>query len=424
MRLVLEHQRTQRGRQRQRHEGRNDRRRRDGDRELLIERPGNARNEHRRHEHAGQHQADRDDRPRHFVHRLVRGLLGGQPLLFHQPLDIFHDHDRIVDDDADRQHESEQRQRVERIAERQQHRERAGERDRNRHDRNDRRAPALQEQDDDQHHQHQRLDQRMFDRADRFGDIFGRVVIDRIFHPRREILRQRFQLRLHRIRRRQRVRSGQLEHADADRALVVEIAVEIIVERTEFDPRDIAQIGQPPLRIALDDDRTEFVRGRQPPLGLHAQFKGGAGGTIRRLADGPGGNLDILGADGVHHLVHRHVARGGKAGVDPHPHIVIAPAERLRLPDARNARDAILHLQRHIVGDILDIEAVVGRGEEGDHQEVGRILVHRDADAPHIFGQARLGGRHPVLHQHLCLVDIGALFERDGDLRLAVPGRR
>src|SRR5206468_3664923 len=54
----------ERGAQRERVEGRDDDRDGDGDRELLVHPPGDARDERRRHEDGGQDQADRDDRAR------------------------------------------------------------------------------------------------------------------------------------------------------------------------------------------------------------------------------------------------------------------------------------------------------------------------------------------------------------------------
>jgi len=58
------------------------------------------------HEHRAQNQTDRNDRSRHFLHRLNRGLLRR-----HAVLDVMHhrldDDDRIVDDDPDGEDEAE-----------------------------------------------------------------------------------------------------------------------------------------------------------------------------------------------------------------------------------------------------------------------------------------------------------------------------
>jgi hypothetical protein len=57
-----------------------------------------------------------------------------------------------------------------------------------------------------------------------------------------------------------------------------------------------------------------------------------------------------------------------------------------------------------------------------DHEQIGRRLERRHADAPDVLGQARLGDGDAVLHQHLRLVEIGAELERDGQHHLAVGG--
>ena len=109
--------RRQRRAQRQRVERRDERRDGDGQRELPVELAGQAADERRRHEHGAEHQRDGDDRPRHFLHRPPRRLERRLPQL-DVPLHVLHHHDRVVDDDADGQHQAEERQRVQREAER------------------------------------------------------------------------------------------------------------------------------------------------------------------------------------------------------------------------------------------------------------------------------------------------------------------
>ena len=70
-------------------------------------------------------------------------------LLLHHALDVLDHHDRVVDDDAHREHQRQQRDRVGGIAEREQHRERADQADRHRDGRDDGRAQAAEEQ---EHH--------------------------------------------------------------------------------------------------------------------------------------------------------------------------------------------------------------------------------------------------------------------------------
>ena len=91
-------------------------------------------------------------------------------MVLHHLLDRLDHHDRIVHDDADGEHDRQQRDGVGRIADRVQHDERADQADRNR-DRGDQRgAQVAKEQVDDQHDQDERLDQRLLHLVDRGGD--------------------------------------------------------------------------------------------------------------------------------------------------------------------------------------------------------------------------------------------------------------
>src|ERR1700682_6308180 len=57
------------------------------------------------------------------------------------------------------------------------------------------------------------------------------------------------------------------------------------------------------------------------------------------------------------------------------------------------------------------------------HQHVGRVLLYRDAEPPHLFGQFRLGYRDAVLDEDLRDVEVGAEREGDSELQIAI-GRR
>ena len=105
--MALEQQCGKRGRQGQRVERGDHRRDRDGHRELFVELTREARHECERHEHGNQRQGDGDNRSTDLSHRLIGRLPCTEPR-GDVPLDVFHHHDRIVDDDPDRQHHPEQ----------------------------------------------------------------------------------------------------------------------------------------------------------------------------------------------------------------------------------------------------------------------------------------------------------------------------
>ena len=184
---------------------------RDGDRELLEELPGNATEKRGRHEHSAQHQRDRHQRATDLLHRLQRGIAPAQALR-EMPLDIL-DHDNgVVDHDANREHKAEQRQIVDGIAERGHRSKSSDQRHRNRHDRDDRRPPALQEHQHHDNDQQHRLVDGLDQFVDRLGDEFGRVIADIVVEPLGEAGLQLLHRVLDALGSRKRVRSWPLRH--------------------------------------------------------------------------------------------------------------------------------------------------------------------------------------------------------------------
>src|SRR5437016_1381006 len=78
-------------------------------------------------------------------------------------LDGFDDDDGIIDDEADGQHETEQRKGIHREPEYREERKGANEGDRHGEQRNERGAPALQEDEDDHDDEDEGLNQRVLD---------------------------------------------------------------------------------------------------------------------------------------------------------------------------------------------------------------------------------------------------------------------
>ena len=238
--LGFEQQRAQRRRERQRdHAGDRDRGRY-RDRELLVELAGEPAEERDRHEHRDQNQLDGDDRAGYFAHRLNRGFLRRELLLRHQPLDVFQHHDGIVDDDPGCKHDRKQRQRVQGETEQHEAAERADKRHRHRDDRDQRRAPALQEHEHDEQHQKRRLAQRNDHLVDRLLHETRRVERDKLRHALREGLRQARYPNAHRVGDLERVRARLQEHRDANGRLAVEVGECVIAHGAQLDPRDIA----------------------------------------------------------------------------------------------------------------------------------------------------------------------------------------
>ena len=105
-------------------------------------------------------------------------------LVLHGALDVFDDDDRVVHHDADRQHQSEEREQVDRESEHRHPEKRADDRDGHGQRRDERRAPVLQE---DVHHdrdQDDREEERELDLVNRRRNERRQVEPDRPSAPR------------------------------------------------------------------------------------------------------------------------------------------------------------------------------------------------------------------------------------------------
>ena len=188
--------------------------RRDHQRELRVHLTGEAWQEGGRYEHRHQHERDADNRPEQLVHRLDGGVVRRQA-----PLDMvrhaFHDHDRVVHHDADRQDDGEQSGEVHREAKRRHRGEGADDRHRHGGRRHQGGAPILQEHQDHDEHQDRGLEQRLVDLVDRGIHEPRGVERHAIRQPLRERLRQLGHLGIDQRRHVQRVGRRQLVDRDA-----------------------------------------------------------------------------------------------------------------------------------------------------------------------------------------------------------------
>ena len=205
---------------------------------------GEARHESGRNEHRHQDQRDADDRPEQFVHRRIAASCARHPLLdvFRHALD---DHDRVVDHDADREHDAEQGREIDGEAQRRHAREGADDGDRHGRGRHQRRAEVLQEDEDDDQHEDAGLEQRLVDLGDRVLDEDRRVVGDGVLQAFGKALGHRGHRVFHLLADLQRVGVGRLIDPDARGGLSVDAEVLRIGLRAEFDPGDVAQVDEP-----------------------------------------------------------------------------------------------------------------------------------------------------------------------------------
>ena len=418
----LEEGRAQSRGQRQGEEGGEEDRDRQCDGELAIDSARRSGEERHRQEHRDQHERDSDDRAADLAHRLARRLHRRQAFLAHDPLDILDHHDRVVDQDADRQHHAEQRQNVDRKAEQPQTQTRTSKGDRHDQRRDQRRAPVLQEQEHDEEDEEHRLDQRLDHFLDRGFDKGRGVVGDRPGDIARQARRDLFQSLLHALRCGKRVGTGGQLDRHARHRLAVERGRAGIGLRADLDPRDLAQPHHCRAVAGAQDDVLElFGRGE-------AAIGGDGGGDLlpvgQRLgADRTARRLSVLLADRGENGRGRELVGGQRVRIEPDAHRIFR-SEQLHIAHAVHTAQFVDHLSGGDIAQIIGIVLPPLGGQRDDHQEAGIGLPHGDALSANLFGQTRLDRAQPVLYLGLRNIDVGPGLEGHGDGRGAVRDAR
>jgi len=350
---------AERGRERERIEGRNDGRNRNRDGELLVELPGQPADERRRDEDRAQHQRGRDDGAGYFAHgapgRLVRFQTKGDV-----SFDVFHDDNCVIDDNADSQHQAEERKIVDGKSQPEHDGEGPDQRHGHGRERDDGRAPRLQKENNNNHDQEDRFNQRVNDGLDGMPHEHGRIIDDRKIDALGKIL---FQF-LHGVTdiggKLQGVGAGQLEDGNRHRRFIIQQRAQRVTVRADLHAGHVLQKSFLSVGADLDNDLAEFLGGCEAALGVDLQFK------IGRLLDWllanrARRNLHVLLADGGHDVAGRQVAFRDLVRLQPDAHRVIARTKHLHAARAGNARQHILDLQSGVIAQINVVIHSVGR---------------------------------------------------------------
>ena len=259
-------------------------------------------------------------------------------------------------------------------------------------------------------------------RVHRLRDEHRRVVDDVVLQSVWKGLRQVGHRLLHQGSGGECVRAGPLEDAHRDGHPLVEIAAAVVVGGAELDAANVAHAGDAAFAVRLDDYVAELIRTCEAPLRLDIELEGSGLGH-GRLIDDAGGNLNVLGAQGIDHVARGQVTYRKLLGIEPDAHRIVARAEDGHVANTIDTSEHVLHVQRRVVGDVQQVARAVRRGKVDHHHQVRRLLRHRHADRAHLLGQARQSGRNAILHQHLRGIEIGAELERDCQRHAAVAGR-
>lgn len=219
------------------------------------------------------------------------------------------------------------------------------------------------------------------------------------------------------------VGAGELEDAEGDGVVAVHVGFRGVVAGAEFDAGDIAEADDITEVTGFEDDLAE--------LGCGFEASGGGEGVLEietawggRLAEGTGGDLDVLLTYCAEDVSGGEVEGGDFLGIEPKAHRVVEAAEGRGFGDARDAGDFVLDLEGDVVGKVIDLTRTVGAVELGGECEVRGTFVDDDAEASDFLWEARDGGVDAVLDKDLSLVEVGAETEGDGDLHAAVAGGR
>src|SRR5262249_28675384 len=149
--------------------------------------------------------------------------------LIEMAIDVFHDDDRVVDHEPDREHEREQGQQIDGIAQRQHHHEGADQRQRDGDGRDQRGTHRAEEDKDDERDDNQRLDQARDHLVDRAVHEFRRVIDDLAGQALRQLRLDGGKDVAHALDDVEQVGGGRNLYADIDGFLAVEADLGFVV---------------------------------------------------------------------------------------------------------------------------------------------------------------------------------------------------
>ncbi len=406
----LEQQRAHGGSEGQRADRGQGHRHGEGEGELLVELPRKPAEKSNWHEYRRQHQGDRD----HRAADVGNGRLGGLHRC-HAPgiqalLHRLHHDDRIVDHDPDGKHQPEQGQGVDGKAQRRERSKGTDERNRYHQDRDQRRTPALQEQEDDEHDQHEGYEQRLDHLFQGFGDERRRAVRNGVHHAWRKMGRLVFHHLLALLGDVERIGIRLQEDPDQRSRDVVVGTADRIVGSSELDAGHVFEAHHLPVAGLPDDDVLEFADLDQAALDEY--------GVLHLLplrdrgqADAAGGRNLVLLADDVGDVGGGDAQSCHALRVEPDAHAVVAGAENAYLPHAPHPAERVIQVEQRIIAQKDAVVAALGGGKRDDLEKVGAGLAHGYAVADHVRGKLALRDGNPVLNFDRIDVLVGADIE-------------
>ena len=416
----LEKDRAERRRERQGDEAREHDGQGDRHGKLAVELACDAAEEGDGDEDGGEHEHDGDECARDLLHGLLGRLVGAEALGAHETLDVLKHDDGIVDHDADRERHREERQRVEREAEEPEARHRADERHGHCEHRDERGAPVLQEDEDDEEHEDACLEQRVVDLVEGGAHedrrVVGDDVVDLVFG---ELGGELDDAGLDGLGGRHGVGARLQVDADVDALRAVDVDAELVGALADFGRGDVLHAHELVGTVSLDDDVGELLGGEEL-TGRRDRVVELLLGHCGRRAHAARASLRVLGLDGVFDVLDRDAHEAHLFGIEPDAHGGLRVAEDAHVADAGQALEFVDDVEVRVVGQIGGGHAAVGR-EERDHEEVFLgALSHAHALIAHDVWQSAFGRADAVVDFEHGVVGVGADVKDAGNRHVAV----
>ncbi len=331
----------------------------EGEGELAEQRPGDAAEKADRRVDRGQGQGHRDHRAGDLARPDQRRLRRGAALL-DVAVDVFDDHDRVVDDEPDRQHHRQQGQQVEAEAQGRHQGPGADQRQRDRDDRDHHRAQAAEEQKDHDDDDADRHGQRELDLVDRGLDELRRIVGDLHDDRGRQVALDLGQERAHVAHQGQRVAGRRRLDADEHRALAVHRHARGPALRRQIDGGDVLKPHQRAV-LALDHHLLELRCVVEPGVGGDVGDREIALRLARR-------RLVVVGLDRRGDIAGGDPARRHPHGIEPQPHREDLAAEDVGRGDAGDGDQERLHHPGQVIRDRRARQLVAGKADIHDRR--------------------------------------------------------
>ena len=268
----------------------------------------------------------------------------------HDAFDVLENDDRIVDDDADGQHQPEQRQKIDRKAEGIHAGKRADDRDRHRQNRNKSRAPVLQEDEDDDDDQHHRLNEGFDNFFDRNAHETRRVEGNCIVYACRKGFLQLRHPGLNGVVRAQRIGPWLQVNADWHGGRAVMRGIEGIVLRTEFKTGNVLEAQRPGVLVRSDDNLFKGLRIRKAAFGVH-RISESQIILHRFFAETAGGELRILLANGSGHITWGQIVLRQLVRPQPDTHGIVLGTEERGVTDTGHSLELVDNIEQRIIAD-------------------------------------------------------------------------